>query len=85
MGSLLHTIGGSVSQHTSEASLVQQQRFPLRLPVMVLRQEHGQAAAYHWPGLSAHELGKPGSAVAVLKRLPVMGLRQEHGQSAAYH
>ena len=24
IGSLLHTIGGSVSQHTSEASLVQQ-------------------------------------------------------------
>ena len=23
-----------------------------RLPVMVLRQEHGQAAAHHWPGLS---------------------------------
>ncbi len=154
---------GSVSQHTSKASLVQRLRFPLRLPVMVLRQEHGQAAAigrvcqsayeqskpvsavavptassrdglsafpcwqpgnhttpipppfmsaiicarrhrelilpsrdglgeergqaaaYHWPGLSAHEQSKPVSAVAVPTASSRDGLTEQHGQAAAYH
>ena len=76
---------GSVSQHTNKASLFQRLRFPLRLPVMVLRQEHGQAAAIGRVCQSAYEQSKPVSAVAVPTASSRDGLGEERGQDAAYH
>ena len=76
MGRLLHTIGRvcqSAHEQSKPGSAV---AVPTASSRDGLGEERGQAAAYHWPGLSAHERSKPGSAVAALKRLPVMVLEK---------